>query len=306
MERFSFLKSRLWQDVYLGELGPDCATMKPPRRFTLDNRGSYPNGWTRDSRAIIFSSNRSGKSEVFKQGLNDSVGEAVVQGPEDSYNAGLSPDGSWMLYEQSPPTTHAAPSSPHRLVRRPIAGGSPEFVLEEPAGMSWDYGCPLKPGAACVLRQQEGKDFAFYSLDPVRGKGEPLGKIEASASGYFTGWSVSPDGSRLALVRSADKYKGRIEVLTFSDRAWHELAVEHEQGDLQSIAWAAGGNGFFVTSWSPDSFNLLQVTLAGKVKPLLRNGHRLWMWHPLPSPDGKYLAFQAQTSDSNVWLLEGF
>ena len=140
MERFSFLKSRLWQDVYLGELGPDCATMKPPRRFTLDNRGSYPNGWTRDSRAIIFSSNRSGKSEVFKQGLNDSVGEAVVQGPEDSYNAGLSPDGSWMLYEQSPPTTHAAPSSPHRLVRRPIAGGSPEIVLEEPAGMSWDYG----------------------------------------------------------------------------------------------------------------------------------------------------------------------
>jgi hypothetical protein len=51
---------------------------------------------------------------------------------------------------------------------------------------------------------------------------------------------------------------------------------------------------------------LLHVTLAGKVQPLLRNGHRQWMISPLPSPDGKWLAFQAQTYDSNVWLLGNF
>jgi hypothetical protein len=56
----------------------------------------------------------------------------------------------------------------------------------------------------------------------------------------------------------------------------------------------------------PDSFDLLHVTLAGKVKLLVRNRHRQWMVNPLPSPDGKYLAFQAQTWDSNVWMLEGF
>jgi Tol biopolymer transport system component len=77
-------------------------------------------------------------------------------------------------------------------------------------------------------------------------------------------------------------------------------------GELQSITWAADGKGFLATSWTPDSFNLLHVTLAGKVNPLLRNGHRQWMVNPLPSPDGKYLAFRAQTFDRNVWLLEGF
>jgi Tol biopolymer transport system component len=191
-------------------------------------------------------------------------------------------------------------------MRRPAAGGSPEMVLEEPVGMLWDYACPLKPGSSCVLRQFEGKDFVFYSLDPVRGRGEQLGKIQASAKGRYTGFSVSPDGSRLALVRGEGDYKGRIDVLTFSDRAWHEVPVEPAWGLLQSIAWAAGGNGFFVTCNLPDSKNLLHVTLNGKVQSLLHYDGRQWMINPLPSPNGKYLAFQATTWDSNVWMLEGF
>ena len=305
-KRLSFLKNRDWDDVYLGELAPDGASMKAPRRFTLDNRGIRSlDSWTLDSQAILFSSDRNGKAEVFRQGLKESVGEAVVKGPEDNYNFVLSPDRSWMLYVESTPATLNAPV-PQRLMRRPAAGGSPEVVLEEPAGMSLDYGCPLKPGSSCVLSQKEGKDVVFYSLDPVRGKGEQVGKIEVDPI-MFAGWNVSPDGSLLALVGGGDKHKGRIELLTLRDRTWHGVPVESGWGNLQSIAWAADGNSFFAASWwLPDSFNLLHVTLNGKVKPLLPNGHRQWMTRPLPSPDGKYLAFEAHTLDSNVWMLEGF
>ena len=306
-KRLSFLKGRIWQDVYLGELSPHGASMKPPRRFTLDNRGIRTlDSWTLDSQAILFSSDRNGKAEVFRQGLNQGVGEAVVQGPEDNYNSGLSPGGSWMLHVESTRAMPGAPPSPQRLMRRRVAGGSPEMVLEEPAGTSIDYWCPPKPGSQCVLSQKEGTDFVFYSLDPLRGKGQQLGRIQATASaGSGNICSVSLDGSRLAFVDS-HKYHGRIEVLTLREHAWHEVSSEPGWGDFQSIAWAADGNGFFVTSWLPDSFNLLHVALDGKVNPLLRNGHRQWMWGPSPSPDGKYLAFQAQTSDSNVWMLEGF
>jgi len=303
-KRLSFLKTRFWQDVYLAELGADGASVRPPRRFTLDNRGSYPSSWTPDSQAILFHSDRNGKWEIFRQGLNESVGEAAVQGPGDYRGASLSPDGAWMLYGEWISGVPGMPPSPSRLMRRPVAGGSPEMVLEQPAATEWDYRCPLKAGSQCVLSQKEGKDYVFYSLDPVRGKGEQLGKTEVSSIG-FIGWNVSPDGSRLALVDS-HKYNARIEMLTLRDRAWHEVSGEPGWGEFQSIAWAAEGNGFFVTSWLPDSFNLLYVALTGKVKPLLRNGHRQWMINPLPSPDGKYLAFQSQTWDSNVWMLEGF
>ena len=95
-------------------------------------------------------------------------------------------------------------------------------------------------------------------------------------------------------------------MLNLRGRAWDEVSVEPGWGDLQSIAWAADGKGFFATSARQGSFSLLYVTLAGKAKPLLPNAHSQWMSDPMPSPDGKYLAFRAQTWDSNVWMLEGF
>jgi serine/threonine protein kinase/Tol biopolymer transport system component len=306
-KRLSFQKTREWDDVYLGELSPDGAAVKPPRRFTLDNRGVRSlDSWTSDGQAILFSSDRNGKAEIFRQGLRESVGETLVQGADDNYGAALSPDGSWVLYVESYPTMRGG-SSPERLMRRPAGGGTPEKVLEGPAGLKCVYRCPPKPGSQCVLALQEGKDRVFYSLDPLRGKGEQLGKMPATPPS-LDDWGISPDASRLALVDYV-KYKGRIEVLTLADHSWHEVPVEPGWGNLQSMAWATGGKAFFVTSLLPDSelrFNLLYVTLDGKVKPLLRNTRRQWMINPLPSPNGKYLAFDAQTVDSNVWMLEGF
>jgi DNA-binding winged helix-turn-helix (wHTH) protein/Tol biopolymer transport system component len=306
-KRLVLLRDATWEDAYLARLGPEGASIQPPHRFTLDNRGSELDGWTRDSRAVLFSSGRNGKTEVFRQGLNDNIPEAVLEGDGDRSDSGgaISPDGSWMLYkEQKYSAPHGTPS-PVRLMRRPIAGGPAETVLEEPAGVELNFWCPLKPGTSCILSEKEGRRRAtFYLLDPIRGKGDRLATIGLVAFGSFDA-AVSPDGSRLALV-DPHKHHGRIEILTVKDRTWHELSTEPGWGDLQSIAWAADGKGFFVTSWLPDSFNLLHVTLAGKVQPLVRNGHRQWMVFPRPSPDGKYLAFQAQTWDTNVWLLEKF
>jgi hypothetical protein len=95
-------------------------------------------------------------------------------------------------------------------------------------------------------------------------------------------------------------------VLTFSDSDWYEISPERPLGLLGLIAWAADGKGFFVSSWENDSIDLHHVSLAGKVETLLRNGNRQYMGKLLPSPDGKHLAYQGDTTDSNVWMLEGF
>ena len=119
-------------------------------------------------------------------------------------------------------------------------------------------------------------------------------------------WDVSPDGSRLALIGRAN-HDGRIEVLTFSDSTWHEISPERPFGSPMPIAWAADGKGVFVTCWNKDSpLDLLHVTLAGKVEPIIQNGYGQSVSKLLPSPDGKYLAYQAETTDSNLWMLENF
>jgi Tol biopolymer transport system component len=63
-----------------------------------------------------------------------------------------------------------------------------------------------------------------------------------------------------------------------------------------------------VTSWQPDGPDLLRATLEGKVTLFWHNGHNQWQWvgSPLPSPDGKYLAFRSKSFDSNVWMIENF
>jgi Tol biopolymer transport system component len=299
-KRLCFLKNNSWPDAYVGELSPDGTSMKPPRRFTLDGRGSYPNSWTRDSEAIILHS-RSGKNEILRQGLSESVAATVTQSSMNCDIPVLSSDGSWILYEESTPSPPGAARSLSRLMRLPLAGGLSETVLDEPGDMWWYYRCPLKPGSSCVLSQYEGKDLVFYALDPVRGKGKQLGKMEVSPSRAAI-WDISPDGSRVTLVGGYDLYQGKVEVLTFGDPVPHEVRVEPGWGIFQSVSWTVDGKGFFVTGWPP---SLLHVTATGKVSPLLRYTGQ-WMWNPTPSPDGKHLAYQASTQDSNVWMLEDF
>jgi hypothetical protein len=171
-----------------------------------------------------------------------------------------------------------------------------------------DYVSPLRAGSPCVLGERNGNDLDLYSLDPVQGKGKQLAKAAGvDFQACCMQWAVSPDGSRLAVIGRV-KHPGRIELLTFPDGTWQEISPEQPLGYPLVIAWASDGKGLFVTSWDHDSIDLLHVTLAGKVESLIRNTYRQGQeeGNLLPSPDGKYLAYQAQTTDSNVWILEGF
>jgi eukaryotic-like serine/threonine-protein kinase len=304
----AFRKQRINEDVYVGDLDSSSDALKTPRRFTLDNHNSYPEAWMPDNRSILFASNRNGKWELFRQGLNDSAPEKIVSGAGDDHlgtGSGLSPDGRWILYWEIPASQDKAPPTSGRIMRQPVGGGSPETVFEFPYAeiRRADFFCPQKPGNPCVLNGVEGESVTFYAFDPMHGKGDLLGKIDAARSETLGfGWGISPDGSQLAVVHYS--HKDRVEIFRLSDRTWHEIAVDSGWGLYQSIAWAADGKGFFLTTWLPESFNLVHVTLSGKVQLLLSNAHRQWMYGPRPSPDGKHLAFMAQTWDSNVWLLE--
>lgn len=166
----------------------------------------------------------------------------------------------------------------------------------------------LNANPPCVLARQEGRNFVFYSLDPTQGKGGRLGKIEVShpEPAYWTNsaWNLSPDGSSLALVDA--RYKAQIEVLTLTNGKWREIATDSGAGDPRSVAWAADGKSLFMNYVTPDSFNLLHVALDGKMT-LLHSGDRgQYFDKPIPSPDGKYLAFQTVTFDANVWIIDNF
>ena len=215
----------------------------------------------------------------------------------------LTPDRSWTLYREFEHAAPNQPAAPVRLMRRRAEGGSPEKVFELPPGTwHWSYACGLKPGSSCVMSLPEGMDLALYALDPLHGKGAKLETIHDPSGGEPEPWSLSPDGSRIAYGTN----EGRIRILSLHDRTSSEISINPAWQRLQTTAWAADGKGFFATSWVQNSNDLIYITPTGAVTRLWHGGRRQWLTNPLPSPDGKYLAFEAETWDSNVWTIENF
>jgi hypothetical protein len=71
--------------------------------------------------------------------------------------------------------------------------------------------------------------------------------------------------------------------------------------NLQSIDWAADGNGWYCSSSSAASITLLYVDLQGHAQPLRENVK----WADV-SPDGHHLALHEWHTTSNAWMIENF
>jgi serine/threonine protein kinase len=290
-----------WQDIYVAELAKDGSIKGEPRRMTSDTRGSYSPVWTRDSQAILYTSDRTGKGEIFRQSVNDAVAKPIVQSAgANCSHAVPTPDGEWLLYGE-----RVANKPPTRLMRQRTTGGSPQLVLEERADVDWTYACPKQTGLPCLLSELQGKNVVFYSLDAQRGRGGEVAKIKASDSATSGYWAISPDGSTVAMTKD-----WRIELVGIRDHKHLELRLPPPWEHPQTVAWSPDGNSLFLTCWLPDAYDILRATLGGTVTRLLHVPHGGYRFNsitnPAVSPDGRYLAFERTTVDSNVWMLDNF
>jgi hypothetical protein len=71
---------------------------------------------------------------------------------------------------------------------------------------------------------------------------------------------------------------------------------------LHSVGWAAGGSSLFVANWASKGGSILRVGLDGETQ-LLHKAIGMAVERPLPSPDGRYLAYSEVATTSNAWML---
>jgi serine/threonine protein kinase/Tol biopolymer transport system component len=291
--------------IYLGELAAGGTRMNPPRRLTKDEADDYPTAWTADSKAVLFQSNRNGTMGIFKQGINQDTAETVVTGPEDAVLPRLSADGAWIIYQETPKTP-AESSPPIRLMRVPVAGGVPQFVLETRNGI--DYQCARAPASLCVIGEsgQDRKQLTLTAFDPLKGRGKVLRNIELRTIENDPRGAVSPDGRTIA-VSTGGEAEIHIRLLSLSGGSDREITVKGWP-NLSGLDWSPDGKALYCGSVSPQGCTLLYVDLKG-------NARVLWQYKTAysggdticaPSPDGRYLAILGTVTNSNLWMVEGF
>jgi Tol biopolymer transport system component len=188
-------------------------------------------------------------------------------------------------------------------MRKPTARGAAERVMQ----LTDFTRCASSPKAVvpCIWSQPHGSRIVFHALDPVQGKGRRLADIRYTSPNAGYEWDVSPDGSQIALLDLDDR-GARIVIISTSDGSSKPIPLEPGAGKPLSISWAADGKGFYVSSRGYEAWDLLYLTMAGKVRTLWHPNARQWVVNPKPSPDGKHLAFNVESFDANVWLIDNF
>jgi eukaryotic-like serine/threonine-protein kinase len=293
-----------WHDFTLiAEIEANGTRLKPPLRLTLSEEGMTAIDWTADSKGVLFSSDRNGNFDIFKQGLDQESAEPIVAGPENEFDPRLSPDGLWLLYAIEP---KLCPFPPMRssvpIMRVPVSGGVPQRVFD--ARGYFYHSCSTRLGDLCVVaeRTPDWKQLVFTAFDPIKGRDREVARIDADLPGYFYVWNLSPDGSRVAVL-TGKEHQSQIRIFSLPSKSAHDLTV-HGWGGFYILNWLSDGTGMIISSKSPQGITLLYVDLKGNAHPLWE--HRGSDAYAFESRNGRYLAISASTSNSNLWMIENF
>jgi serine/threonine protein kinase len=254
------LRKEIFQEqIYIGQLSPGRTLMGAPRRLTNNDSIDEAYSWTADSKTVLFMSRRNGKYEIFKQAIDENAAEPLVIQPDSAVVPRVSPDGNWVLYYSTPPGQEGAPEC--RVMRVPMNGGSPEFLLESPN--LWDIQCSRNPATLCVVleQSQDRKQFLVSVVDPLKGRGKVLRSIDTDPAALVAD-GLSPDGSTFAIAKKVEPHI-HIHLISLSGAPDREIELNN-WGNITGLDWSADGKGFYCGSLSAEGGTLLYVDMAGK------------------------------------------
>jgi Tol biopolymer transport system component len=315
-DKLAFVNEVQQMDVYISELDPRGRKAGPPWRLTLSDANDVPFTWTPDSQSVVFISDRNGNVNIFRQAIHGSMAELLVGGPVNSWTPRLSPDGSQLLFWETPgistrlgtaDRSHApAPddegeSRKARLMKVPLNGGAPQYLLTPP-NIS-NLGCGTN--GLCVFSTKPGAEIIFFSVDIATGRTQKILALREPCCA----WSLSPDGLTLAIANSIPD--GTIKLISLPANTAKEVTIpdwsrfaSSPRNFLGGLDWAADGKGLFLSAdIEPGGLSLLYVDLRGNARVLLQHGNVHWA---IPSPDGRYIALNTFSTVRNVWFVENF
>ena len=239
-----------------------------------------------DGQTIVYSAEWGGNpGEIFstRGGLNDSQS----LGLKDADLLSVSSTGELAIMVKRKllgQLTHKG-----TLARVPIIGGTPREILEDVQEADWS---PDGKELA-VVREVNGKNRLEY----------PIGKVLYETAGYISYPRISPKGNRIAFMDHKVRWDNRGTVATV-DLAGNKTDLTEEFSAEEGMAWSAAGDEiWFTCAPNGENQNLYAVTLAGKMREVLRVPGEIWI-HDV-ARDGRVLMTRVKSSGDVTGLAPG-
>ncbi|MGH9449074.1 MAG: protein kinase domain-containing protein [Terriglobia bacterium] len=302
-KQLAFLRSVDHDSVFVAELPKDGTRVVNPRQLTTDEYSNMPSGWTADSQDVIFTSNRSGASGIYKQALDGATPQIILSSLPGIHvdNPVPSPDGSWIFFTGLP--HNAAPEMPYQFYRVSVQGGAPQPMFSV-GRYSRNFECTDQAVDFCVYGAlaPNGRELIINAFNSVDGTAKALLQIPVEPASGF-GWSISPDGSEIAFVKN-NVDANQVHLIPLSGGKAHTITLRGYT-HLDSIGWASDSRSLFVGTLSNGNATLLRVSLSGDAQPIWSRRQLARTWGE-PSPDGQHIALRGRVSKANVWLIHNF
>lgn len=312
-DRLAVMRRSDQSDVYLAELQSHETALGTPWRLTLDDRIDWPGDWTRDSRSLLFWSDRNGQFDIFKQSPTDRQPQRLITDDSEKRAPQLSPDGTSIIYLSWPVSSGDQMPTQGLLKRAPVESGTPQTIMavrgypgtarlprapyEKLRSIGQpDFRCARRVDRPCVLAEDEGASEILFTAFDLHGQRREVARLPLNSS--TASWDLSPDGSQIAATEYGTSVVRIVDVASGTAR---ELIVPGQQ-HFESLAWTADGQGMWAACHNTTGTVLLRITLTGESRQMYTSS--MWLERPTPSPDGRYLAYGLKTIESNVWLLE--
>ena len=261
----------------------------PLREVVKDEARNRPVAWSPDGQSLFILSNRGRTTSLYRITAPE-TGATAVEVPAIEL-AQLVNDGSDLVYGIETPKMYS-------IFRRRFAGGPADLVLQ--TSVELDYRCATA-APTCVIVDKEGDHLRMSSFDANTSERRDLAKFSLITS---PGWSLSPDGARVAVIRLDDPNARRIDILdTSTGKRLQKIDVD-VRGVLADIGWPRG-NGLFVSALAEDGgCDVFRVDLEGRQRLLWHDSRFLGTM--AVSPDGRHVAFMALQTKTNAWIAENF
>jgi Tol biopolymer transport system component len=300
--RLVVLKSHARTDVLVGELSTAGAGLEGVRALTKGDGDAVPTGWRPDGSSVLFETDRNGTSDVYEQSLSTrasaQAAAAVAALPDEEGGAFVAGDPPDVFYWSWQRTAGSQQTEAH-LMRVADGGLSANVVL---SGQRSRIAVvpPRRPGEpllAFALEPRERK-LSLSAVDLAKETMATRAKFDVNPDEWLQ-FVPSPDGTRVALL-SAD---GRIRILRVDGTPGRDIVVKDWNDGLRAIAWAADGARLFGTWGTSGAYAILDISMDG-------DAHAIWRTsdappsNPIPSPDGKYLAFARARVERNAYLMD--